>query len=79
MDFTIFLVLHLRGGAIKFGIPFTSNIMSYKDASHPKDLSLSSQPPVMPAPYIIEMMNEILELEVKNSKVIELFSSLKSK
>jgi len=79
---TIHVMYRLRGGADRNR--GTAGPSSYKDAARPKGpktttFSPSTTVPMsQPRPYIVEKLDEIPSLEVKNPEVKELFSTLQT-
>lgn len=74
---TLHVMYRLRGG--KFGNRGTTGPSSYKDAARSKGPQASAAPPSQqPKPYIVEKLDDIPSLEVKNTKVTKLFSTLQT-
>jgi len=81
---TIHVMYRMRGGTDRNR--GTAGPSSYKDAARPKGPKTSAFPPstsvpmstAQPRPYIVERLDEIPSLEVKNPEVKELFSTLQT-
>jgi len=81
---TIHVMSRLRGGSDRNR--GSTGPASYKDAARPKGYKTSTFPPsttvplssAQPRPYIVEKMDEIPSLEVKNPEVKNLFKTLQT-
>ena len=74
---TLHLMYSLRAGTI--GNRGTACLSSYKDAARSKGSQSTAAPPSsQPKPYIVEKLEVIPSLEVKNTEVTQLFSTLQT-
>ena len=74
---TVHVLYRLRGGSV--ANRGTAGPSSYKDAARSKGPQPTAAPPSsQPKPYIVEKLDVIPSLEVKNTEVTQLFSTLQT-
>ena len=74
---TLYVMNRLRGGT--FGNRGTAGPSSYKDTARSKDpQSAAASPSSQPKSYIVDKLDDIPSLEVKNKEVTQLFSTLQT-